>query len=262
MKLEIISKYPVDSLSSTPLLFVHGAWHAAWCWDVHFLDYFAQNGFTAHAISLRGHGNSEGHSNLRWIRIADYVEDVAKTIRQLPRPPVLIGHSMGGFVVQKYLENAIAPAAVLLASMPPAGVLATSLRIAKRQPVAFAKANLTLSLYPIVATSQLAREAFFSEGLAEEQLQTYAKRLQNESYMGFLDTLIFNLPKPRRVKTPVLVLGGARDNMFSPGEVEATARAYNTQPEIFADMPHDMMLEPGWQTVAERILTWLKELEL
>lgn len=262
MKLEIISKYPVDSLSSTPLLFVHGAWHAAWCWDVHFLDYFAQHGFTAHAISLRGHGNSEGHSNLRWIRIADYVEDVTKTIRLLPRPPVLIGHSMGGFVVQKYLENAIAPAAVLLASMPPAGVLATSLRIAKRQPVAFAKVNLTLSLYPIVATSQLAREAFFSEDLAEEQLQTYAKRLQNESYLAYLDTLIFNLPKPRRVKTPVLVLGGARDNMFSTGEVEATARAYNTQPEIFADMPHDMMLEPGWQTVAERILTWLKELEL
>lgn len=262
MKLELISKYPVDSLHSTPLLFVHGAWHAAWCWDVHFLDYFTQRGFTAHAVSLRGHGNSEGRDNLRWTRIGDYVEDVAKTVQQLSSPPVVIGHSMGGLVIQKYLENSLAPAAVLLASVPPAGVLATTLRIAKRHPVAFAKVNLTFSLYPLVATPQLAREAFFSEDLADEQVQAYAKRLQDEAYLGFLDMLVFNLPKPGKVKTPVLVLGGARDNIFSPSEVEATARAYKTQPEIFTNMAHDMMLEPSWQTVAERILIWLKEREL
>jgi len=262
MKLEIISKYPIDSLHSTPLLFVHGAWHAAWCWDVHFLDYFAQHGFAAHAVSLRGHGNSEGRDNLRWTRIADYVEDVAETARQLPSPPVVIGHSMGGLVVQKYLEDGLAPAAVLLASVPPAGVLATTLRIARRHPAIFAKVNLTFSLFPLVATAQLAREAFFSEGMADEQVQAYAKRLQDESYLGFLDMIVLNLPKPGRVKTPVLVLGASRDIIFSPGEVEATARAYKAQPEIFADMAHDMMLEPGWQAVAERILIWIKEREL
>ena len=61
MKLEIISKYPVKSQQSTPLLFVPGAFHGAWCWDVHFLDYFAQHGYTAYAVNLRGHGNSEGN---------------------------------------------------------------------------------------------------------------------------------------------------------------------------------------------------------
>jgi len=262
MKQEIISKYPVECVHSTPLLFVHGAWHAAWCWNIHFLDYFAQHGFAAHAVSLRGHGNSEGRGHLRWTRIANYVEDVVTTVRQLSSPPVVIGHSMGGLVVQKYLEDSLAPAAVLLASVPPAGILASTLRIAKRHPAAFAKANLTLSLFPLVATTQLVREAFFSEGLDEEQAQAYTQKLQDESYRGFLDMLVFNLPKPRKIKTPVLVLGGARDTIISPKEVEATARAYNTQPEIFADMAHDMMLEPGWQAVAERILVWLREREL
>lgn len=262
MKLELISKIPPINPQPTPLLFVHGAWHAAWCWDVHFLDYFAQHGFAAHAVSLRGHGNSEGRSKLRWTRIADYVEDVAAAASQLPSSPVVIGHSMGGLVVQKYLENAHAPAAVLLASVPPAGVLATTLRIAGRHPAAFAKVNLTLSLFPLVATPQLAREAFFSEGLAEEQAQTYAKRLQDESYLGFLDMLVFNLPKPQKVKTPVLVLGAAKDTIFSPTEVESTGRAYHTRTEIFTGMAHDMMLEPGWQAVADRILAWLKEREL
>lgn len=259
MKLEIISKYPSDPTHSTPLLFVHGAWHAAWCWDVHFLDYFAQHGFAAHAVSLRGHGNSEGRDNLRWTRIADYVEDVAKAAQRLPSPPVVIGHSMGGLVVQKYLEDYPAPAAVLLASVPPAGVLATVLRIAGRHPVALMKVNLTFSLFPLVATPCLAREAFFSESLADEQVLSYSKRLQDESYLGFLDMLAFNLPKPRRVKTPLLVLGAALDTIFNPREVEATARAYNTKAEIFADVAHDVMLESRWQAVAERILVWLKE---
>jgi alpha-beta hydrolase superfamily lysophospholipase len=74
--------------------------------------------------------------------------------------------------------------------------------------------------------------------------------------------ILFNLPKPGRVKTPVLVLGGTEDAIFSPAEVNATAHAYRTQPEIFPDMAHDMMLEPNWQNVAERILAWLEERKL
>src|SRR5512142_1491827 len=132
MKLEIISKYPSGDMRPTPLLFVHGALHGAWCWDVHFLDYFAQHGYAAHAVNLRGHGNSEGRESLRWARIADFVEDVANAVQQLPAPPVLIGHSMGGFIIEKYLEDHSAPAAVLLTSPSPAGMLPTVLRVARR----------------------------------------------------------------------------------------------------------------------------------
>lgn len=42
-------------------------------------------------------------------------------------------------------------------------------------------------------------------------------------------------------------------------EIEATARAYNTQAEFISDMGHNSMLEPGWEAVAERILVWLNE---
>lgn len=262
MKLEIVSKYPSGSTHSTPLLFVHGACHAAWCWDVHFLDYFVQHGFAAHAVSLREHGNSAGRGNLRWTRIADYVEDVADAARQLPSPPVLIGHSMGGFIVQKYLEDHPAPAGVLLASVPPAGILLSTLRVARRHPMAFAKANLMLSWLPLIPTPRLVREAFFSEDLADEQVLSYSKQLQDESFLALLDMMAFNLPKPEKVKTPLLVLGGAQDNFFSPSEIEAMALAYNGPHEIFPDMAHDMMLESRWQTVADRILVWLNEREL
>jgi len=255
MQLEVIEQTPESPAHETPILFVHGAWHGAWCWTEHFLPYFVQAGYRTLALSLRGHGNSEGR--LRLASIPGYVEDVRQVASQLSRPPVLVGHSMGGLVVQKYLETTHSPAAVLLASVPPAGVLATTLRILRRHPLAFLKANLTLRLYPIVGSPALTREAFFSADMEEEQLLTYFRQVQDESYLAFLGMLAFSLPRPQRVRTPVLVLGAANDVIFHPNEVEATAHAYHTTAHIFPNMAHDMMLEAGWQDVADRILDWL-----
>ncbi len=259
MKLEMISKYPSSSAHPTPLLFIHGTLFTASCWDAHFLDYFAQHGFASHAVNLRGHGKSEGREKLRWTRIADFVEDVTNVVRQLPSPPVLIGHSMGGFIIQKYLEDHDAPAAVLLSSPSPAGLLPTAIRIARRHPLVFAKVNLTLSLLPLVAAPQLVREVFFSEDLPDEQFLDYWKQMQDDSFRAFLDMVALDLPKPTKVKTPLLVLGAARDHMIGAREIDATGRAYNTQPEIIEDVAHNSMQELRWQKVAERILDWLKE---
>src|SRR5476649_2140141 len=64
-RLEVLSRAPTTSRNAPPLLFVHGAWHGAWCWDEHFLGYFSKRGFSAHAVSLLGHGESEGKERLR-----------------------------------------------------------------------------------------------------------------------------------------------------------------------------------------------------
>ena len=258
-QLEIVSRKPAGGERLTPLLFIHGMMHGAWCWDVHFLDYFARHGFAAYAVNLRGHGKSDGRDRLRWTRIADYAKDIESAVRQLPDPPVLIGHSMGGFIIQKFLENHTAPGAVLLSSPSPAGLVGTALRIARRHPLVFAKVTATLSLLPVIATSQLAREAFFSADVPEERLGAYRALMQEESYMAFLDMVVLDLPRPEKVKTPMLVLGAARDNMLERDDIEATARAYHADYDIVPDVAHDSMLEARWQTVAERILSWLQE---
>lgn len=259
MKLELISNTPESVTRSTPLLFIHGAWHGAWCWEEHFLPYFAERGYRAHAISLRGHGESERPAHFRWMRISDYVADVAQVVDQLPHAPVLIGHSMGGLVVQKYIEKHTVPAAVLLASVPVRGVLRTTFRIARRHPLAFLKANLTWSLYPVIARPELAKEAFFSMDIPPAKLRRYFSLMQDESYLAFLDMMCLNLPDPEKVSTALLILGAENDTIFRPEEVAATAAAYNTTPEFFEKMAHDMMLENGWQSVADRILGWLAE---
>jgi pimeloyl-ACP methyl ester carboxylesterase len=244
---------------AVPVLFVHGAWHGAWCWEKNFMPYFAENGYTSYALSLRGHGDSEGPKRFRWMRISDYVADVSQVVDQLPEMPVMIGHSMGGLVVQKYLEENAAPGAVLLASVPVKGVFRTTIRIARRHFWSFLKANVTWSLYPIIGKPELAREAFFSPDIHTDELNGYFSLLQDESYLAFLDMMLFSLPRPEKVSTELLILGADEDAIFYPDEIEATAAAYGKKPEIFNGMAHDMMLEDGWQAVADRIMRWLEE---
>ena len=175
----------------------------------------------------------------------------------LPAPPVVIGHSMGGFIVQKYLEEHESPAGVLMTSMPPQGNLGSSLRWMRQRPWHFAKMTITGKALPYISTPQLARERFFSAQMPDSQVVDYAARLQEDSSRVGIDCLVLRLPRPKRVTTPLLVLGADDDGAHTRKEVRATARAYGTQAEFFPSMGHDMMLEPGWDAVAERIHTWL-----
>lgn len=255
--LEVIDKGGVSQDHPVPLLFVHGAWHGAWCWDEHFLSFFADRGYRAVAVDLRGHGNSPTDKPLRELSVADYVADISSVAAGLPAPPVIVGHSMGGLYVQKYLETHPAPAAVLLASIPPRGNLGSGLRWLRKHPWHFTKMMVTGRSLPYVSTPQLARERFFSAHTPDDDVVAYAARLQEESVRVGLDCLVLRLPRPRRVTTPMLVLGAHDDGAHTRAEVGATARAYGTEAEFFADMGHDMMIEPGWPAVAERIHDWL-----
>lgn len=165
---------------------------------------------------------------------------------------------MGGLVVQKYLERAEAKAAILLAPVPVRGGLRATLRTLRRIPLQFMKATLQLRLYPLIETEELAREAFFSRDMDPASVRRYFHRLQDESYFAFLDLVFFSLPRPKRVKAPVLVLGGEEDAIFRPDELRATAAAYNGDVAIFPAMAHDMMLERDWRRVADYSLRWLE----
>jgi pimeloyl-ACP methyl ester carboxylesterase len=104
------------------------------------LDY----GGWAVAVSLRGYGASTLAKPLNSCSVADYVDDVRATDDMLGSDPVLIGHSLGGLVVQKYLdESGRAPAAVLFASYPPQRMrrAAIALRAVIRHPWLTIRAN-------------------------------------------------------------------------------------------------------------------------
>jgi pimeloyl-ACP methyl ester carboxylesterase len=257
-ELEVI--HAGGTTATRPLLLVHGAWHAAWCWEPTFMPFFANRGWAVTALSLSGHGNSPGRNKLRWLRINQYVDDVVQVARKLPAPPVLVGHSMGGLVVQHYLaRNEPARAAVLLASVPPTvGAIPAAVRAARRHPVAFLQCNLQLRLYPLVSTPERAHDMLFSPATPAETVRQFWPRLQDESFLAFLDMLGLNLARPSP-RLPMLVLGSTADRIFSADDVRRTARAWNADWQLFDGIGHDVMLETRWQEVADRIADWLTE---
>lgn len=258
--LQIVSRSPAARTRPNPILFVHGAWHSSLGWEENFLPYFAAHGYEVHAVNWRGHGKSPGYETVQRNRIADYVADVAQAASTLKESPILVGHSMGGFVVQKYLESTQAPAGILLASAPPSGTRKKTVKTALHHPGKLLKALLTgrVSLYN---TEAGVYQAFVSANMPREQVRRYVSHLQDESLRAFMDMARFPV-RTEKVKSPMLVLGAGDDFFIDRHELEQTARAYDTTPEIFPDMAHDMMVEAGWNRVADRMIHWLTTLGL
>jgi pimeloyl-ACP methyl ester carboxylesterase len=261
LKLEIISKHPEQKTHKTPLVLLHGAWHGAWCWE-NFLAFFAEQGYEVHALSLRGHGSSQGRERIRWFSVREYVADLASVVNSLDTPPVLIAHSMGGYVAQKYLESHTLPASVFLVSIPTVGIIPMLLRMLRRHPGSTLKALLLMNPWYFVYTPSLAKDYLFSDDFPDDRFLEYFPRIQPESFRMALEAAFLDLPHPRKVKTPLLVLGAEKDRVFTPAEQHRTARAYKTEAYIYPDMAHDMMLEQRWNSVAEKILAWLNSRDL
>lgn len=221
------------------------------------MPWFRQRGYEAEAITLRRH--EQKHSpGLRTTRLSEYVVDVTDAAARMSSLPVIVGHSMGGFVTQKYLEEHKAPAAVLLASIPPAGIIGPTMRTALRHPLRLLAANVTWSLYRFVETPDRARELFFSSEVSDAEVARYQSQMVDDSYLAYLDLLVFVRPKVSLIRsTPMLVIGGEKDWTISGADVAATAKAYGAELAMFPGA-HDLMLEPGWEKVAERIDTFIR----
>ncbi|OBK36255.1 alpha/beta hydrolase [Mycobacterium sp. 1245111.1] len=254
--LEVINRGSVTESHPVPLLFVHGACSTAEVWDDHFLNFFADKGYRAVALSLRGHGSSSLSEPLKSCSLADYADDVHAVAAELDTAPVPIGHSLGCWVVLKYLEKQNAPAGVLMAPGTPRGLRRWAFRVFRRHPWLMLRANTFGNTVDLFATSALAREFGFSAQTPDSVVRSCAARLEPESARAVRETAN-RLPDARHIRMPMLVLGAEHDGMRIDGDASAVAQIYQAEAELFPDMGHLMMLEAGWQAVAERIDGWL-----
>ncbi len=258
MKLEIISRYPTDESHPVPLLFVHGAYMGAWVWDEHFLPFFARHGFAAHAVSLRGHGGSEGRGRLHGSGLDDFASDVETAVARLGVMPVLIGHSMGGAVVHRYMRGRRLPGVVFMASVALEGLLGTGLDLAMHGAGLWIGANLRQWFGPHVRIRALVRRAFFSPETPDDSLLDFVNRMQPESNRAILElTSQGSCPPERTDDTPVLVLGGECDALVRPSVVHRTAAYFRTRPHILPGGTHALMWGPRWQEAANVLLDWI-----
>ncbi|HEU0248906.1 MAG TPA: alpha/beta hydrolase, partial [Gaiellaceae bacterium] len=110
-----------------PLMLIHGAWLSSRSWE-NFAGYFDKRGFAVSAPEWpRKHGDVEelrsDAEELKGLGIAEIVDHHESLIRELREPPVLIGHSFGGLIVELLLDRGLGRAGVAMSPAPPKGIL-------------------------------------------------------------------------------------------------------------------------------------------
>jgi non-heme chloroperoxidase len=256
--IEVITCTPDEpARGAPPLVLVHGAYTGAWVWAEKFMPRIARYGYASHALSLRGHGESFGGEHLDHHSIRDYCDDLKSVIEDIDENPVLVGHSMGGFVVQKYLEHHVAPAAVLMSSVPPQGLVAATFHLLMKRPGLLLEINRLLATHDISA--DVARDALFAKHVDDAILKRYLQRMTLESQRAIWDMSMFNLvniPSVRR--TPLMVLGAEHDLLIPPFLVNATAHSYAVPAHVFAGYGHGFLLEDGCEEIVDETMDWIE----
>ena len=260
MRLEIIEALPSRASDKPPLLFLHGAFTGAWVWSEHFLDYMAAQGYAAYAVSFRGHGRSDGRESLWRHSLADYVDDACLAIRTLGRAPVLVGHSLGGMVAQRCIGREALAGLVLMAAVPPEGLLSTHTHLLLHDP------GLWLEIIQLTNTGSRAhgrmspriRRMLFSEELAPAVADRYVSRMQQESRRVLTELQCPGLPRSAaEFRIPALVTGREQDRLIPPATLTRTARFHGAELQRLPGDSHIMMLDAFWRDAGELLSGWL-----
>lgn len=254
-----VHRYPnTAGQSQGNLLFVHGAYASAGYWAWHFIPFFQGHGYDCFALDLAGHGASEGREILDQFGIEDYADDVAYALDLIGDPAIVIGHSMGALVLQRFLEKGAALAAIFLSPVPPTGTAGSATQLAMRHPAFFQALEDTVHGRHSEADRDLMAKIYFSDSVAGGDILPFLPLIGPESEKAVMEmALLPGRPPVRRRKLPTLVVGGEKDRVFPPSMLIFTALSWHADLYRIPGAGHMLPLDRNWRSVATRMLEWI-----
>jgi pimeloyl-ACP methyl ester carboxylesterase len=217
---------------SKHVVLIHGSWSRGEQWATARAA-FEKRGYMVHTPTLRHHGLPlhEGASKIAPLSLRDYSDDLVALVASLDSPPLLVGHSLGGLVVQ--LVAARTRHAGVVAACPSAvgssGLNPTTLGISLRHALQLRPWVKPVypptweRFWPAVAgaqTEEAAREVF------EDLVCESGRVLFFELAMPWLDRANAASVDFGAIAGPVLVIAGGRDRIVPGHLARRTAARY------------------------------------
>jgi pimeloyl-ACP methyl ester carboxylesterase len=251
------------------VMLIHGAWLSPASWEKFQSRYEAQ-GYSCLAPAWPFDERAveelkrSPDPRLKDLTVGKIVEHYAANIRALPEPPILVGHSFGGFFVQALLDRGLGAAGVAIDPLPPRGVAIGPKALRSALPVLLAWRGWSRTL--TMTFEDFARD--FANGLPPDD-----RRAAYERYV---------VPTPGRIffqaalgigigvnwknadRAPLLLIAGDHDRTIEHSMVEAAYLKHRKSPartgfKSFEGRSHFLCAEPGWEEVADYAIEWANE---
>lgn len=252
-------------MATRQILFVHGMYMNGESWQP-WAEVARSQGYEPVTPSWPFHNelpkNLRSHIDpeLGRMQFRDVVASYKKIIDSLPERPFLIGHSVGGLVVQKLINDGYGAAAVSISPAPPLGIFTLAPE--------FFRANLPhLNFFagskPVIMTKKRFHYAFCNTMTRAESDEAFDRYVTPESRRVPQSILTLqgriNFKKPH---APLLLIGGDKDNLIPLKLVKSNVRAYRKSEGVvdfqsFDNRSHFICNQPGWEEVAQASIDWI-----
>jgi pimeloyl-ACP methyl ester carboxylesterase len=247
------------------IVFIHGMFQNPKSWEK-WITYFNERGYECIAPAWPMHEGvptdlrtfpPEGLGDLE---LQTIVEDMERVVTSLPEKPILIGHSVGGLIVQLLVQKGLAEMGVPIDSVAPNAMLAFDWGFMKNSALI---ANPFKGNEPFYTDLESFHESFCNTmsleetQVAFEETATHDSRNVLRDCMGEAGHIDTEMPH-----APLLFIGGEEDQIIPYKLNQRNAEAYTDELSIvdfraFPNRGHWICGQPGWEEVAAYISEWL-----
>lgn len=262
----------MNSTAPDTIVLVHGFWVTPRSWE-HWISHFEERGFRVIAPAYPGFDVEVEALNadpapVQEVTIQAIVERYESVIRELDRPPIIIGHSAGGAFTQILLDHGFGAAGVALNSAPTEGVPVVPLTQVKSTfPVLKNPANRHRA---ITYDFEQWNYAFTNTLPEDEARALYERYAVPVSGRILFESALANLTPGHQGtwvdytnddRAPLLFVAGTEDNIMPPKVQWSNAKHYKSAKTLtevveFGGKPHLLPAAPGWEEIADYVLAW------
>jgi pimeloyl-ACP methyl ester carboxylesterase len=257
------------SAEKETIVLIHGMWMTPRSWD-DWVDHYRDRGYRAIAPGWPGVKDPDetrrDPSALKGLGVTKIVDHYEPIIRELDRPPIIMGHSFGGLMTQLLLNRGLGAAGVVIGTAPPNGILVL--------PASTLRSALPALKNPFNrdGLSPLSQEQFqyrFTNTISRQESDAiYDKHYIPGTNRAFFDDVFskaaagVNYTNPKR--PPLLMIAGGADHI-SPVSlnrkiVKLQGKAPSaTELKEYPGRPHFMAGLDGWEEIADHALNWALE---